>query len=176
MNQKREPAIVICSFYHLPEVIEQADAVVSVLGKSDDLDWPEVGGRSVLRLAFDDVDASSRNFIAPSREQIADLIGFARVWNGIGTLVAHCRAGSSRSPAAAMIAAAALGRPDTASLVMRVATAQSYFKPNETMLKLADDLLRPTPRLVDLARSIPMPTRTDVWGPVRISLTTLRRP
>jgi predicted protein tyrosine phosphatase len=59
-------------------------------------------------LAFEDTNESSESFVAPIREQIADLIEFARRWNGAGTLLIHCRAGSSRSPAAAMIAAAAL--------------------------------------------------------------------
>ena len=85
----------------------------------------------------------------------------------------HCRAGSSRSPAAAMIAAAALGRPDGASLVTRIRTARAYFRPNETMLKLADDLLGITPRLLDLSRSVPVPTRIDKWSPARIPLTTI---
>lgn len=72
-----------------------------------------------------------------------------------------CRAGSSRSPAATMIAAAALGRPDSAELVMRIRTAKAYFRPNEAMLKLADNLLGAAPGLVDLARCAPVPTRTD---------------
>jgi predicted protein tyrosine phosphatase len=172
MNQKREPEIIICSFYHLSEVIEQADAVISILGKSDKLLFPDVGSRMVLRLAFDDTN-SSENFVAPNREQIVDLIEFARRWNGASTLLVHCRAGSSRSPAAAMIAAAALGGLDSAELALRIRTGKAYFRPNETMLKLADDLLGPSPALVHLARSVPVPTRTDPWGPVRIPLTAL---
>jgi predicted protein tyrosine phosphatase len=172
MNQKREPGIIVCSFYHLSEVIDQADAVVSILGQSDKLLFPEVGNRKLLRLIFDDVPYSSEDFVAPSREQIAELIEFARHWNGSGTLLVHCRAGSSRSPAAAMIAAAALDAPDSAGLVLRVRTAKSYFRPNETMLKLADALLQPSPGLVDLARSVPVPTLTDDWAPVRVPLPT----
>jgi predicted protein tyrosine phosphatase len=173
MNRKREPAIVVCSFYHLSEVIEQADAVVSVLGKSDKLLFPDVGRRAVLRLAFDDTNESPERFVAPNRKQIANLIEFARRWNGAGTLLVHCRAGSSRSPAAAMIAAAALGQPNSAELARRVRTAKAYFRPNETMLRLADDLLGPAPGLVDLVRSVPVPTQRDPWGPVRIPLTAL---
>src|SRR5713101_4473475 len=129
MNQKRQSAIIICSFYHLKEVIEQADAVVSVLGKSDKLLFPDVGSRTILRLAFDDTNESSESFVVPNREQIADLIEFARRWSGAGTLVVHCRAGASRSPAAAMVVAAALGRPDSAELALRVRTAKAYFRP-----------------------------------------------
>jgi predicted protein tyrosine phosphatase len=170
MNQKREPGIIICSFYHLKEVIEQTDAVISILGRSDKLLFPDVGGRPVLRLAFDDIDHTSENFVAPVQDQIAELIEFARRWNGAGILLVHCRAGSSRSPAAAMIAAAALSGPGSAELAVRIRTAKAYFRPNQTMLKLADGLLGTVPGLVDLAQSIPAPTQTDPWGPVRIPL------
>jgi predicted protein tyrosine phosphatase len=176
MDQKREPAIVVCSFYHLYEVIQQADAVISVLGKSDKLLFPHVGSRVVLRLALDDLSCSSENLFAPNRKRIADLIEFARRWNGAGTLLVHCRAGSSRSPAAAMIAAAALGRPNSAELALRIRAGKAYFRPNEAMLKLADNLLGPAPGLVNLARSVPVPTQMDPWGPVRIPLTALSKP
>ena len=170
MHQPSQPGIVICSIYHLSEVIEQADVVISVLGRSDMLSFPDVGSRQVLRLAFDDTIASSERFIAPTREQIIELIDFVRRWNGTGTLLVHCRAGSSRSPAAAMIAAAALDRPDSAELVLRIRTAKSYFRPNEAMLRFADCLLGPLPGLVGLARSAPLSTRNDPWGAVRVPL------
>lgn len=172
MNQQKIPAIIVSPYQHVATIVERITLthVISILGESDQLEWPPVGACKVLRLKFDDIVYSSQRFIAPNRDQIADLIEFARDWNGIGTLLVHCRAGSSRSPAAAMIAAAALGRPDTRALVFRVRTAKAYFRPNETMLKLADALLTPCPNLVGLARSIPVPTQTDPWGPVMIPL------
>lgn len=173
MVQQRDPSIIISAIYHLPDVMDQADAVVSILGQADKLPFPDVGGRPVLRLAFDDRIVPSKTLIPPNRQHIADLIEFARRWNGVGTLLVHCRAGSSRSPAAAMIAAAALGRPNSTDLVLRVRTARAYFKPNETMLKFADDLLGASPGLVDLSRSVPVPTRSDKWAPARIALTTI---
>lgn len=173
MVQQRDPSIIISSIYHLPKVIDQADAVVSILGLSDRLPFPEVGTRNVLRLTFDDTTIPFKLLTPPNREHIAELIGFAQRWNGVGTLGVHCRAGSSRSPAAAMIAAAALGRPNSTDLVLRVRTARAYFKPNETMLKLADGLLGPGSRLLDLSRSVPVPTRIDKWAPAQIPLTTI---
>jgi predicted protein tyrosine phosphatase len=176
MKQRQEPAILISPYQQLPKVLEENDIshVVSILGRSDKLEWPSVGTRRVLRLEFDDIIYSSGSFIAPNREQIAELIEFAGSWNASGTLLLHCRAASSRSPAAGMIAAAALGRPDTASLVLRIRTAKAYHRPNESMLKLADDLLGNGSTLVNLARSVPMPTRTDEWEPVTIPLPPFR--
>jgi predicted protein tyrosine phosphatase len=174
MKQEQEPAIVICSIHHLWEVIERADAVISVLGRSDKLLFPEVGNRTALRLEFDDTNHSSGTLVAPNRGQIAELVAFSRRWRASGTLVIHCKAGSSRSCAAAMIVAAALGRQDSAELALRIRTSKAYFRPNEAMLTLADCLLEPSPRLVELARSVPVPTRTDPWGPVWVPLTAPR--
>lgn len=173
MSHTREPAIIISSIYHLSEVIEQADAVISILGQSDKLPFPDVGARKVLRLTFDDVGYSSGHLVAPDRTQIASLIEFARQFNGTGTLLIHCRAGSSRSVGAGLVSAFALNRPNSTELAFRVRTAKAYFRPNETMLKLADSLLGITPGLVDLSRSVPVPTRIDKWSPARIPLTTI---
>jgi predicted protein tyrosine phosphatase len=52
-----------------------------------------------------------------------------------------------------MIAAAALGRPDYPALVARIRLARAYFRPNETMMKLADDLLGLNPGLIELSRA-----------------------
>ncbi len=171
MDQQRGSAIIISAIYHLPQVMHQADAVISVLGQSDKLLFPDVGNRKALRLTFDDTVIASKTLIPASREHIAELIEFARRWNGVGTLLVHCRAGSSRSPAAAMIAAAALGWPDSAELVLRVRTAKAYFTPNENMLKLADSLLGTSPGLVEVSRSVQVPPRTNKWAPVRVPLT-----
>jgi len=167
--------IVVTPYQHIVEVLDQTAVshAISILGRhSDRLEWPDVGTRNVLRLEFDDTIYSSAKFVAPSRDQITELIDFARSWNGDGILLVHCRAGSSRSPAAAMIAAAALGRQDGLALVLKIRMARAYFRPNEAMLRLADSLLSPSPRLVDLTRANPTPTRIDPWGPVWIQLRT----
>jgi predicted protein tyrosine phosphatase len=165
----REPSIVISAYYHLDRAFAAHDirGVVSILGPaSDRLPWPEVGDRKSLHLAFDDTPFSSGALTAPTRSHIENLIGFARDWNGNGSLLVHCRAGSSRSPAAAIIAVAAIGRAD---LVRRVATAKSYFKPHLGCLRLADTLLGLSPALVDFAQQ-PVGIRTDQWEPVAVPL------
>ena len=175
MKRSEDATILISPYRHVAEILNQKAVthVVSILGKTDNLEWPSVGSREVLRLEFDDTAYSDKTRVAPSRDQIAELIAFARRWNGSGTMLIHCRAGSSRSPAAGMIAAAALGRPDSSTMAMRVRIAKAYFRPSETMLKLADGVLGPSSGLVDLARSVPVPSRTDEWAPVRIPLSTI---
>jgi predicted protein tyrosine phosphatase len=172
MQQRELPAIVLSPYMHLAKVLNQTDIthVVSILGQTDKLEWPDVGSRRVLRLQFDDIAYSSGNFVAPTREQIVELVEFGRNWNGAASIALHCRAGSSRSPGAAAVVAAGLGRADTSSLVRRILLSKAYFRPHLGMLALADSILGVTPGLVELVRSLPAPTQADDWGPIRIPL------
>lgn len=169
MVQRQEASIEISPYQHLGEVLKGPciSHVVSILGPSDRLAWPEVGTRKVLRLEFDDTYLSSGDWIGPASQHIKELINFSRDWAGNSTLLIHCRAGSSRSPAAALVSIASIGRSD---LITRVLNEKSYFRPNRRMLELADTLIRPCPRLLDAAREHPQPTRRDDWGPVSIPL------
>ena len=126
--------------------------VISILGDSDKLDWPDVGERSILRLKFDDVGYSSGDLVAPTRDTIERLIEFARNWDGGSNLLVHCRAGTSRSPAAALIALAAVPHLSTAGHFERLINAKAYYRPNSTMLRLADSLLEPSPGLVGVSK------------------------
>ena len=141
--------------------------VVSILGPSDQLPWPDVAERQVCRLEFDDTQYSSGQLVAPSRQQIEELIAFAKFWGGKQGLLVHCRAGSSRSPAAAMIAMAAIGRVD---LIEKVITVKAYFRPHAACLRLADTIISPSLGLLAIALSKPAPVRLDDAGPVSISL------
>ena len=126
--------------------------VISILGDSDKLDWPDTGKRSVLRLKFDDVGYSSGDLKGPTRETIEQLIEFARDWGGHSNLLVHCRAGTSRSPAAALIALAAVPRLNTIGNFERLINAKAYYRPNSTMLRLADSLLEPSPDLLEVSK------------------------
>ena len=164
---QRGPGIAISSFYHLHEVIDQANAVVSILGGSDHLAFPDVGDCPVLRLAFDDVVQERKGFTSPAPHHIDELIEFSRRWNGFGTMLVHCRAGSGRSPAAGMIVAGALGLLEWAA---RILAAKSYFTPNRLMLELADARLGLAPGLVALSRSVMATKHRDGWEPIWIPL------
>jgi predicted protein tyrosine phosphatase len=113
-------SILVAPYQYVGETLAKYDVthVVSILGAADPFTWPSVGNRSVIRLKFDDVSYSSGDLVAPSRQHIADLIYFCRHWNCAGTILVHCRAGTSRSPAAAMIVAATVGRMDVAQQIL----------------------------------------------------------
>jgi predicted protein tyrosine phosphatase len=168
-----KPAIVVSAYQHLRDALSQFEVehCVSILGRSEvaQRGWPDFENRALLRLEFDDVQYSSEDFQAPSAEQIGALIRFARDWGGRGNLLIHCRAGTARSPAAAMIAAATLPQTD-AEVLSRVVQAKSYFRPNMRMLELADTILQRKPSLIEILRSTYQPDRLDGWAPVRVPL------
>ena len=168
-----KPAIVVSAYQHLRDALSQFEVrhCVSILGRSEvaQRGWPDFENRALLRLEFDDVQYSSGDFRAPSAEQIGALIRFARDWGGRGNLLIHCRAGTARSPAAAMIAAATLPQTD-AEVLSRVVQAKSYFRPNTRMLELADTILQRKPSLIEILRSTYQPDRLDGWTPVRVPL------
>ena len=139
--------------------------VVSILCQGDRVPWPDMGDRQVCRLEFDDTQYSAGQLVAPNRQQIEELIAFARVWGGKQGLLIHCRAGTSRSPAAAMIALAAIGRTD---LIEAVTTSKAYFRPHTGCLRLADSIVSPSPGLLAIALSKPLPVSEDEAGPVSI--------
>ena len=71
----------------------------------------------------------------------------------------HCKAGTSRSPAAALIALAMLNpeREQDAALLLRQEAPQA--RPSEVFLRHADKILGTGTALETAARSMPMPDR-----------------
>jgi predicted protein tyrosine phosphatase len=133
------------------------DFAVSIIGKADQLSFPIIECEQILKLEFDDVSAVSTSFKAPSFSDIQKLITFAALWSGRGRLLVHCKAGTSRSPAAAMIALMAIDRTD---LVRKVAAARPYFRPNSAMLRIADRFFQTKgmmTSLIDIEASIKRP-------------------
>ena len=161
--------LIIAPYDDVSRELQKTDVshVLSILGRGDQLPWPDVGERQVCRLEFDDTQYSSGQLVAPDRQQIEELIAFAMAWGGAGGLLVHCRAGTSRSPAAAMIAMAAIGRADRIEAVI---TAKAYFRPHAGCLRLADAIMSPSPGLLAIAFGKPGPVREDGIGSVSISV------
>ena len=160
------------------EVAKALDAnpishVISILGNSDGLDWHAVGSRSVLRLKFDDVGYSSGTLLAPTREAIQNLIEFACEWGGDSNLLVHRRAGTSRSPAAALIAVASVRGLKTKSNLDLLMNAKAYYRPNSTMLRLADSLLEPSPNLLQTSKNLRASNEVDDVTTALVSLTNV---
>ena len=152
--------IYVTSYKQLSEDFRrlQPDYLVSILGPNDRLDWPQLGapGRR-LQIECDDIQYPCSGYIVPTAEHVQRLIDFLKTWNGDGALMIHCKAGTSRSPAAALIAKAIIrpGAEQEAALELRAAAPQA--RPSQVFLRHADGILGS--RLEAAARAMPMPDR-----------------
>jgi Predicted protein tyrosine phosphatase len=118
-----------------------------------------------LRVLIDDIDEPREGFTAPASEHVEELLEFLRSSPPDVSLLIHCHAGVSRSPAAALIALVldAPGREQEAALLLRKAAPFAY--PNRLLVRLADRALDRGGALVAAVESIGEPEWTDDWGP-----------
>jgi predicted protein tyrosine phosphatase len=104
--------------------------------------FPELGTDYAdrhLRLVFHDIHEAIEGYIVPAAEHVRELIGFMRAAGREGPMLIHCRAGISRSTAAAFIAAC-IAHPDRDEhdLAVALRRASPLARPNETLVELAD--------------------------------------
>ena len=114
---------------------------------------PQIASSDHLRLLMDDVHEPHASAIAPTRSHIETLISFLRS-SPQSSILIHCLAGVSRSPAAALIALAldAPGRERDVARLLR--SAAPFADPNRLMIKLADEVLERRGSLVSALASM----------------------
>lgn len=125
---------------------------ISILGPKDGVNFPSIRAPHVLQLSFDDVGYTSAFGTAATNKDITELVQFSRLWAGQGNLLVHCKAGTSRSPAAAMIALASIDAPDLDKRLSHLLALQNYYRPNTTMLRIAESIFDRKVALVSTAR------------------------
>ena len=113
--------------------------------------FPEFGAHYTgrhLRLRFHDIHNPTNRQSMPSATQIVQLLRFLKAWDREGSLLFHCRAGIGRSPAAAFIAACFLNpNTDENEIAIKLRAAASLARPNEVLVKLADEQMRRNGRM-----------------------------
>lgn len=100
-----------------------------------------------LRLEFDDIDqdppseSQKRYFDPPQEEHVEEIIQHARDQDG--PMMAHCRAGVSRSTAASVIGRVARGEDPEEAMesVKRKSSRPNRISPNSRMMRIADEKL-----------------------------------
>ena len=132
--------IVVCPLSKLSDVIElhRPDRVISMLDPG--ASFPNLGARYAgqhLRLAFHDVDFPEADEIGPSTDHVRSILQFLD--SRPRTILIHCRAGVSRSTAAAFIAACAANpQANEHALAVQLRDVAPMARPNETLINLAD--------------------------------------
>lgn len=102
-----------------------------------------------LKLAFEDVEAPAPGVDPPMKDHAEQLIGVVQGWTREDPMLIHCWAGVSRSSASAFITAC-LHNPDADEfeIANAVRNASETAKPNQRLVRFADDLLGREGRMV----------------------------
>jgi predicted protein tyrosine phosphatase len=138
------PQIYVCSLDEMPTQVRRLrpGRLISLLPDREQPSCPrEIATSNHLRVIVRDCDNPDDGPDAPARHHIQTLVEFVRATPPDASILIHCLAGISRSPAAALIAMVldAPGREHDAALHMR--TIAPHALPNRLMVALADDLL-----------------------------------
>jgi predicted protein tyrosine phosphatase len=169
------PSILALGYSEAAMLLRQTDgadiaAVISIFGKHEfPVEAPAVSHR--LDLRFDDVEAVDltdptstyrawtqakwaeqigRPVSPPTIEDARAIIEFARAISGIeGTVLCHCQAGVSRSPAAALICLATwTGEGDEQHCVEQLFRSRPFVAPHRDLIRFGDSLLGRDGRLI----------------------------
>ena len=137
--------ILVCPLSKVDDlVMEHRPArVISLL--DPERTFPELGdgyaGRH-LRLRFHDITIPAPDRVMPAAEHIQEFLRFLDGWNETDVLLIHCRAGISRSTAAAYIAACYLHPDrDEHEIALELRRASTLARPNGTLVRLADEIM-----------------------------------
>ena len=137
--------ILVCPLSRVNELVaSHAPArVVSLLDPGSP--FPELGPRYAerhLRLSFHDVDAPLVDLRPATVDQAMQLVDFVAAWDRTAPILLHCRAGISRSTAAAFITAC-LANPETPEydIAVQLRRVAPQARPNEALVRLADGVM-----------------------------------
>lgn len=144
--------VIVCPFSRVEELVASCapERVVSLLDPEHPSPYVGVAYASRhLRLSFHDVELGTFEEDPPSAQDVAALLAFVSAWQQGASLLIHCRAGVSRSPAAAYAATCAL-LPNASELSVAHALrrAAPFARPNRALVRLADTALSRQGRLL----------------------------
>lgn len=143
--------IFVCGLDEMPHCVAELRParLISLLPPQEQPPTPrQIASSDHLRLLIDDVDEPGAGANAPARPHIETLVSFLRSSPLGPSILIHCLAGVSRSPAAALIAMAldAPGREREVARLLR--SAAPFVDPNPLMIQVADEVLERRGRLV----------------------------
>ena len=144
--------VLVCPLSKVEDIVAEhrPARVISLL--DPDRTFPELGdgysGRH-LRLRFHDITLPAPDRVMPATEHIQEFLGFLDAWDETDVLLIHCRAGISRSTAAAYIAACYL-HPDRNEheIALELRRASPLARPNGTLVRLADEVMGRDNRMI----------------------------
>lgn len=154
LTETRTPYIQICSLEAVREAdVTAYDGVITIEDSSIREPFRVEGAApSQLVLRFDDISSPIDDFIMPQERHIRAGLEFARQWEQPSLLI-HCKAGMSRSPAMALaILADWLGEGNEEEAVGGLIKVSRLCTPNKHMIGLTDRVLSRSGHLIEACR------------------------
>jgi|SRR5579871_4144750 len=168
------PMIVVTPLSRVAECIElhAPSHLVTLLGREFMIETPEgISPHRHLKVEVDDVADASSSTCAPCEAHVRSLIAFGREWNPSAPMLVHCWAGISRSMAAAYaVLCDRMGPGREREIAERMRSLAPHANPNRLLVRLADDLLGRSGRMVDAIEAIGNGELAIEGRPVRFSL------
>lgn len=138
------PLIHVCGLHDMPRQVGRLrpERLISLLPAAEQpLTPPTIAPSDHLRVMIRDFDDPREGEGAPTRRHVEALIEFLRATPPGASILIHCLAGVSRSPAAALIALVLDAPGCELEAALLLSEAAPFAWPNRLLLELADDLL-----------------------------------
>jgi len=152
------PTIIVTPLADLEMAIrrDRPSHIVTLLSPEHMIETPPgYSASNHLRLALDDVADVWAGEAPPAKGHVERLITFGRDWPATSPMVVHCWAGISRSMAAAYIVLCdRLGPGSEAEIARALRIRAPHACPNPLMIRLADEILARSGRMIDAIQSI----------------------
>jgi predicted protein tyrosine phosphatase len=155
-----EPRLYVCPVETLAESAARVKArsLITLINAQmmAELRTPEtIGPERHLRLVMNDIVEPREDMILPNAGHVQALLDFVARWPQDGPLLINCRAGRSRSAAAAYIAVCALNpQADERAVAALLRQASTAATPNRLLIEIADDLMNRGGRMADAIAAI----------------------
>ncbi len=153
-NDNHLPYIQICTLEPAREIdIYAYDGVITIENSDITEPFRVESGTCIQRvLTFDDIVAPFDNWIIPAEHHVRSALTFARQWEQPSLLI-HCHAGMSRSPAIALaIIADWLGARREEEALRELLKVVHLCTPNGLIVEIADRVLERKGRLVEACK------------------------
>ena len=154
LDDKVVPYIQICSLGTAREAdIEAYDGIITIENSEIEEPFRVVSDYPPQRvLTFDDIAAPMDNWVVAEEYHVRSALVFVRQWDQPSLLI-HCHAGMSRSPAIALaILADWLGEGREDEAVKELIKVAPLCTPNRLVVEIADGLLGRSNRLISALR------------------------
>lgn len=148
----------VCSLAKVEETIakHRASHLLTVLSDEQDVPHPSsILPQNHKALGFNDIASPMAGHVMPEEQDVREIMMFIHEWDQKSPMCVHCWMGVSRSTAAAYIGVQILNpEVDELDLAKALRWAAPFATPNPLMIKIADDILGRSGRMVDAIKTI----------------------